>query len=70
MHPYQVKTVSEFHNLLGLANPEHPFVSVVNLNVIQPFTSVINNRFSFDFYIIHLRKIYNPGNNSTTSIMD
>ena len=29
--PYRLKTVSEFHRLRGLPTPEHPLISVINV---------------------------------------
>ncbi len=54
--PYRVKTISEFHQLRGLPKPEHPLVSVVNLdtttslNVHEPQSVVL------DFYSISIKR--------------
>jgi len=29
--PHRIKTISEFHRLVGLPRPEHPLISVINL---------------------------------------
>ena len=56
MHPYNIKTISEYHQALGIARPEHPMVSVINLDEFKP--PVGNQRISvvFDFYLISLKR--------------
>ena len=54
--PYRIKTISEFHKLRGLPKPEHPLISVINLETIphklhkEPVTLV------YDFYSIGLKR--------------
>ena len=59
MHPYNIKTISEYHQALGIARPEHPMVSVINLNEFKPPAG--NQRISviFDFYMISLKRNLN-----------
>jgi AraC family transcriptional activator of pobA len=56
MQPYKIKTIGEYHKILGLAKPEHPLVSVISLEDFKPFAG--NSRISvvFDFYIISLKR--------------
>ena len=56
MQPYRIKTISEYHEVLGLPKPEHPLISVINLEAFKPYES--NNKVSvvFDFYIISLKR--------------
>jgi AraC family transcriptional regulator, transcriptional activator of pobA len=54
--PYRIKTISEFHKLRGLPKPEHPQVSVINLDKIDaPHTNEINT-WILDFYSISLKR--------------
>ncbi|GAB4051759.1 helix-turn-helix domain-containing protein [Spirosoma litoris] len=52
----RVKTISEFHRMAGLPRPEHPLISVIDLETLRrplaegSFTRV------FDFYSISLKK--------------
>ena len=56
MQPYQIKTISEYHQALGIARPEHPLVSVISLDEFKPPAG--NSRISviFDFYVISLKR--------------
>ncbi|MFT3822552.1 MAG: helix-turn-helix transcriptional regulator [Chitinophagaceae bacterium] len=56
--PYRVKTISDFHRLKGLSQPEHPLISVIN------FEDIGHNEESpahlvLDFYSIALKR--HPG---------
>lgn len=50
---HKIKSISEFHRLYGLPEPEHPLISVINLNGIDhsdDFSIVI------DFYSISIKR--------------
>lgn len=54
--PYLIKTISEFHRLLGLPKPEHPLISVI---AIKPFEQVpvgLPGNVVNGFYSIALKK--------------
>jgi AraC family transcriptional activator of pobA len=58
MHPLRIKTITEYHRVMGLPKPEHPLISVINLGEInvpvqKPVTMV------FDFYSISLKRDFN-----------
>ncbi|MBS1689840.1 MAG: helix-turn-helix transcriptional regulator [Bacteroidetes bacterium] len=57
--PLRIKTISQYHQLMGLPKPEHPLISVINFESIKqlPYsepTSVI-----FDFYSVSLKRDFN-----------
>lgn len=56
LQPYRVKTISAYHEALGLPKPEHPLISVINLDDFKP--PAANEKISvvFDFYIISLKR--------------
>ena len=58
MQPHRFKTISEFHQFRELPKPEHPLISVVNLEAVKHLyaneTSLV-----FDFYSIALKKNFN-----------
>jgi AraC-like DNA-binding protein len=56
MLPYRIKTIAEYHRLLGIAQPDHPLVSIINLESFTP--PAANSKISvvFDFYIISLKR--------------
>jgi len=52
----RVKSISEFHRGAGLPKPEHPLITVINLeNLKRPLTAGTFTRV-FDFYSISLKK--------------
>ena len=54
--PLRIKSISEYHQAAGLPKPEHPLISVINLETVQqvPGTEPIN--LVFDFYSISLKR--------------
>lgn len=55
--PYRIKTISEYHQLAGLPKPEHPLISVINLETLKkmPFAGPIS--LVYDFYCISLKRV-------------
>ena len=58
MQPHRFKTISEFHQFRGLPKPEHPLISVINLELVKRLPA---NEVSLvkDFYSIALKKNFN-----------
>ncbi len=56
--PYRIKTITEYHRLLGLAKPAHPLISVIDLGSFQPIAKQgpLPIRLVFDFYCISLKR--------------
>jgi AraC family transcriptional activator of pobA len=56
---HRIKTISEYHRVMGLPKPEHPLISVINFNSIKhlPFDESIS--LVFDFYSISLKRDFN-----------
>jgi AraC family transcriptional activator of pobA len=54
--PIRVKTITEYHRLVGLPKPEHPLISVLDIGTFT--RPPIEGLFSlvFDFYVISLKK--------------
>ncbi len=57
--PYRIKTIKEYHQILGVSNPAHPMISVIDLSEITPYKSEESIKVIFDFYIISLKKVQN-----------
>ena len=55
--PYRIKTIKEYHKILGIGNPEHPMISVIDLAEITPYKSEDSIKVVFDFYMISLKKV-------------
>lgn len=56
MQPYRIKTISEYHKILGISKPEHPLVSVINLEGFTPPAGNESVRVVFDFYVISVKR--------------
>ena len=56
---HRIKTISEYHQIMGLPKPEHPLVSVINFESIKhlPYDESIN--LVFNFYSISLKRDFN-----------
>lgn len=50
--PVRIKTISEFHRLRGLPQPEHPLISVVNYADMTPTSESA----VFDFYSVSVKR--------------
>lgn len=48
----RIKTISEFHKLRGLPNPEHPLISVIDYSSIKRPADIVEVNLIFDFYMI------------------
>ena len=54
---HRIKTISEFHRLRNLPKPEHPLISVIDLNAVQyPPEGVAAENLMFDFYSIAIKR--------------
>jgi AraC-like DNA-binding protein len=56
---HRIKTISDYHRVMGLPSPEHPLISVINFESIKhlPYGESIN--LVFDFYAISLKRNFN-----------
>lgn len=58
VQPYRIKTISEFHKFRNLPRPDHPLISVINMELIKKLpgneTSMV-----LDFYNIALKRNFN-----------
>jgi len=54
--PYQIKTISDFHKLLGAPAPEHPLISIVDIKPFEQVPKGILGSIINGFYNISLKK--------------
>jgi AraC family transcriptional activator of pobA len=54
--PHRIKTISEFHHIIGLPRPEHPLISVINLEDINRLRGDMPASRTLDFYTISLKR--------------
>ncbi len=57
--PHRVKTISEYHQLMGLPGPGHPLISVINFESIKHLPGRGAISVVFDFYSISLKRDFN-----------
>jgi len=54
--PTRIKSISEYHQAMGLPKPEHPLISVINLETVQREHGNEPINLVFDFYSISLKR--------------
>ena len=57
--PQRIKTISEFHVCRGLSKPEHPLISVINIESIKHPPGDEPMSLVFDFYSISMKRNFN-----------
>jgi len=57
--PYRIKTISQYHQILGLPKPEHTLISVINLESFEQASVKEPVMLMYDFYCISLKKNLN-----------
>jgi AraC family transcriptional regulator, transcriptional activator of pobA len=56
---FRFKTITEFHRMLGLPAPEHPLISVINLESVKYVPPPEGINVVFNFYSISLKRTPN-----------
>ncbi len=54
--PYRIKTISEYHQVMGLPRPDHPLISVINFESLKQLPYHDSTSLVFDFYSISLKR--------------
>jgi AraC family transcriptional activator of pobA len=57
MRIQKIKTISQYHQALGIPKPEHPLISLVNLDRLEPIKEPIS--LIFDFYSVSVKRALN-----------
>ncbi len=57
--PQRIKTISEYHQVRGLPKPEHPLISVINLDDIGDLPDDAPATWVLDFYSIAVKRAAN-----------
>lgn len=57
--PLRIKTISQYHQIMGLPKPEHPLISVINFESIKHLPYSEPTSLVFDFYSISLKRDFN-----------
>jgi len=56
---HRIKTISEYHQLMGLPKPEHPLISLINFESITQLPSQESISVVFNFYSISIKRNFN-----------
>ena len=56
-----IKTITEFHQYRGLPKPEHPLISVINVEDVVQTNSEDSMNLMLGFYIIALKRVFSKG---------
>ncbi|MBC3540909.1 helix-turn-helix domain-containing protein [Rufibacter sediminis] len=54
--PYIIQSVSELHRLLGIPQPEHPLVSMIQLSDLHDTCRIMEGSFMYSFYSVSIKK--------------
>jgi AraC family transcriptional regulator, transcriptional activator of pobA len=54
--PYHIKTIAEYHRLMGLSKPEHPLISVIKFEDVIVISGDKPNSITHYFYSIALKR--------------
>lgn len=54
--PYRIKTISEYHSILGISKPNHPLISLISLENFKPVASNEKISVVFEFYVVSLKR--------------
>lgn len=57
--PRSVKTIAEYHQLMGLSKPEHPLISVISFEAIKRLADDEPKNLVHNFYSIALKRNFN-----------
>src|SRR5579871_1270178 len=57
--PYRIRTINEYHELTGLPKPEHPLISVFNLESIKTIPMEGKISLVYDYYVVSLKRVKN-----------
>lgn len=57
--PHRIKSITEYHHWLGLPKPEHPLISVIDLQSFKRPNKEELVRVIFDFYSVSVKKNFN-----------
>lgn len=55
--PHRIKTISEFHRFRNLPKPEHPLISVINVDKVKWLPYDEPASLILDFYVISITTI-------------
>src|ERR1700733_11983373 len=57
--PLRIKSIAQFHQLRGLPKPDHPLISVINMETLGHLQTEGPVSLVFDYYSISLKRNFN-----------
>lgn len=57
--PIRIKTISQYHQMVELSKPEHPLISVIDLETVHHIPGEESLNLVLDFYSISLKRDFN-----------
>jgi len=57
--PFRIKTISYYHQAMGLPKPDHPLISVIDFETVKDASRHKPTSLVFDFYSISLKRNFN-----------
>ncbi len=55
--PQRIRSISEYHRILGLSKPEHPLISIINFGAVEQGQRNSSIHLVFDVYAIVLKRM-------------
>ena len=53
---YFINSICELHRLLGLPNPQHPLISVIQMRDIKQYPEILQSKVNYNFYQVCMKK--------------
>ncbi len=57
--PFRIRTVAQYHEMIGLPKPEHPLMTIIELETLKPPSANKSFSLTTDFYAITLKRNFN-----------
>ncbi len=57
--PLRIKSISQYHQVMGLPKPEHPLISLIRMDAVKRVPDNDSISLVFDFYSISLKRNFN-----------
>lgn len=54
LKPYRLQSITELHRIAGFAKPQHPLISIINLEGLASNTDITS--VIFDFYVVSMKR--------------
>jgi len=59
LQPFRIRTIAQYHDLIGLPKPEHPLMTIIDFEAIKRPPANTSVSLTTDFYAITLKRNFN-----------